>query len=162
MYDDFQEVRELAVEIALLETAKHVKEVGGQNRGPEIDVYLKNANAPLDKEYGWCGMFVYYCYTQAANMRGKVLPFKGGNLWSGQKLVKWALSFPEKIVNTSPILPGDIYVMNKYHIGMVVEQMTDCEIMQTVDGNQSYQDSGKDSLKRRTRHFSDMRLFVRI
>jgi hypothetical protein len=162
MSDDFQEVRALAVEIALTEAAKHVKETGGQNRGPEIDVYLKNANAPLDKNYGWCGMFIYYCYSQAANRRGKVLPFRGGNLWSGQKLEKWALSNPDSILYTSPILPGDIYVMNKYHIGMVVEEMTDGEVMQTVDGNQSYSDSGADSLKRKTRHFADMRLFIRI
>jgi hypothetical protein len=49
--------------------------------------------------------------------------------------------------------------MNKYHIGMVVADMTDSYIMQTVDGNQSTADSGKDSLKLRTRNFSDIRLF---
>ncbi|MEP6923940.1 MAG: hypothetical protein ABI954_05725 [Pyrinomonadaceae bacterium] len=162
MSDEFNPVRSKAVEIALVEAAKHVKESGGQNRGPEIDVYLKNAHAPLEKHYGWCGMFIYYCYSQAANRCGRILPFSAGNLWSGQKLAKWSLSNQDKIVYTSPILPGDIYVMNSYHIGMVTDTMTDSDIIRTVDGNQTGGNAKGDSLKLRTRHFSDMRLFIRI
>lgn len=162
MSEHYSDVRRLAVDMALIEVAKHVKEVGGQNRGPEIDKYLKNAYAPLDKGYGWCGMFVYYCYSQAANMVGKTLPFTSGKLWSGQKLCKWAMANPDCVVNTSPVLRGDIYVMNSYHIGMVTGDMASSDIMNTVDGNQSFADSGKESLKLRTRHFADMRLIIRI
>jgi hypothetical protein len=162
MSEEYTDVRSLAVDIALVEAAKGVKESGGQNRGKEIDVYLKNAHSPLDKGYGWCGMFIYYCYSQAANMVGKTLPFSAYKLWSGQKLKNWSLSYPDKIVNTSPVLRGDIYVMNSYHIGMVVEDMTDAYIMKTVDGNQSFSDSGKESLRVRTRNFADMRLIIRI
>ena len=45
---------------------------------------------------------------------------------------------------------------------MVVEDMTDSSIMKTVDGNQSFADSGKESLKLRTRNFADMRLIIRF
>jgi hypothetical protein len=107
-------------------------------------------------------MFVYYCYSQAAKMKGRVLPFRAGNLWSGYKLEKWSLLNQDKVVRTAPILPGDIYVMNNNHIGMVTEQMTETHIMKTVDGNQSYADSGKDSLRARTRKFADMKFFIRI
>jgi len=162
MSEYYDDVRSLAVDVALIEVAKHVKEVGGQNRGPEIDKYLKSANASLEKEYGWCGMFVYYCFSQAAKSLGKILPIRSGQMWSGQKVKTWSLSNPDKIVYTSPILRGDIYVMNSYHVGMVVEDMTDSSIMKTVDGNQSFADSGKESLKLRTRNFADMRLIIRF
>jgi hypothetical protein len=170
MFDEFQEVRKLAVEIALEEAKKNTKEVGAKNRGERIDVYLRHANAlkkdapPDQVGLGWCGMFIYYCYSQAASRLGKVLPFesKAGNLWSGYHLKTWAKEHPDKIVNTCPILPGDIYVMNSGHIGMVVETVNDYDFVKTVDGNQSGVDSGKNSVRKRTRSFYDMKVLVRI
>ena len=168
MFDEFEEVRKRAVEIAKYEATLNTKEVGAKNRGERIDVYLRNANALRhdaadDKEgLGWCGMFIYYCYSQAANQLGKILPFQGGNLWSGYKFKKWSLQYPAKIVNTCPILPGDIYIMNNNHIGMVVETVNDYNQVRTVDGNQSGVDSGKNSVRLRHRNFYDMKLLVRI
>jgi hypothetical protein len=168
MSDEFTEVRKKAVEIALVEATKDTKEVGAKNRGERIDVYLRNANA-LKKSaaadqigLGWCGMFIFYCYKQAANQLGKILPFKSGNLWSGYHLRNWSMLNSEKIVNTCPILPGDIYVMNDDHIGMVIEPVNDFDLVKTIDGNQSGVDSGKNSVKKGTRSFYNMRLLIRI
>ena len=165
MSEEYDDVRTIAVEIALEEVKKHVKEEGTENYGPEIAKYKKAAHSAKDKEQGWCGMFVYWCYLQAANRVGKTLPFIPEQLWRGNKLHKWTLSHPESVVYTCPILPGDIYVLSKNnmnHIGMVVELMTDASVMQTIDGNQSTADSGKDSLRRRTRHFAETAFIVRI
>lgn len=165
MSDYYEDVRKLAVEIALVEVKKHVREEGSENRGPEIDKYKKRAHSPKSKAHGWCGMFVYWCYSEAANRVGKALPFRPESLWRGNKLHKWSLSNQDSVVYTCPILPGDIYVLSKNnmnHIGMVVELMTDASVMQTIDGNQSTADSGKDSLRRRTRHFAETSFIVRI
>lgn len=165
MSEHYDDVRSLAVEIALMEVAKHVKEEGGENQGPEIAKYKKAAHCKTTSTLGWCGMFVHWCYKEAANQVGKTLPFIPEKLWRGNKLHKWALSHPDTFVYTCPILPGDIYVLSKdnmNHIGMVVELMTDASIMQTIDGNQSTADSGADSLKRRTRHFAETAFIVRI
>ncbi len=168
MSTQYDEVRKRAVDIAIVEAGKNTKEVGAKNRGERIDVYLRNANAlrkdaPDDKAgLGWCGMFIYYCYSQAANQLGVVLPFTADPLWSGQKFKKWSLLHSDKVVDTCPIMPGDIYIMNSYHIGMVIEQVNNYDQVKTVDGNQSGVDSGKNSVRIRHRNFYDMRLLVRI
>lgn len=165
MSEIYDNVRKYAVEIALKEVSKHVKEVDGENQGPEISKYKKAAHCKADSTLGWCGMFVHWCYKEAANHFGLNLPFIPESLWRGNKLHKWTLSHPESVVYTCPIEPGDIYVLSKSnmnHIGMVVEQMTDASIMQTIDGNQSSADTGKDSLRRRTRHFAETAFIVRI
>ena len=165
MVDFYEDVRRIAVEIALVEVKKHVKEEGTKNYGPEIAKYKKAAHSPKEKEHGWCGMFVHWCYKEAANRVGVCLPFRPESLWRGNKLYKWAMANPYSFVYTSPILPGDIYVLSKNnmnHIGLVIEEMTDSAIMQTIDGNQSYEDSGRDSLVKRTRHFAETSFIVRI
>ncbi len=106
------------MEIALVEAKKDTVEVGAQNRGEWIDVYLRNANAlrkdaPADKTgLPWCGMFIYYCYSQAAKQLGKILPFRAEDLWGGSNFKNWSDVYLEKIVDDPPILPGDIYIMN--------------------------------------------------
>lgn len=165
MSEYFDDVRSKAVEFALVEVKKHVKEEGGENQGPEISKYKKDAHCGKKSTLGWCGMFVHWCYKQAADSFGKKLPFIPEVLWRGNKLHRWTLSKPESVVYTCPILPGDIYVLSKNnmnHIGLVVELMTDASIMQTIDGNQSQADTGKDSLRRRTRHFAETAIIVRI
>ncbi len=163
MSEFYDDVRKKAVEIALMEVLKHVKEEGGENQGPEISKYKKAAHCKTTSTLGWCGMFVHWCYKEAANQYGKTLPFIPEKLWRGNKLHKWTLSNPDTIVNSCPILPGDIYVLNDLnHIGMVVETASDFSIMQTIDGNQSTADSKQDSLKRRTRDFAEVAFLVRI
>lgn len=163
MSDKFAEVRVLAVSIALEEVAKKVTEDTGSNRGTEIDKYLKRAHCPLDAGHNWCGMFVNWCFTEAAKRCGKVFPISDGIMWSGQKLRTWALANWESMVWEMPLLPGDIYVMNKGHIGMVYAPTHEgSSTMFTIDGNQSNHEEGGISLVKRTRDFSEMDVLVRI
>lgn len=47
-----------------------VRESGGANRGPQVDVYLRTVGLdPEGQHYSWCAAFVYYCFkTAAANL----------------------------------------------------------------------------------------------
>jgi hypothetical protein len=84
--DNFAAIRKEAVRLAGLELLKDTREIGANNRGPVVDIYLRNANAlekdtaPTIEGKAWCGMFIYYCYSQAAKSFGKILPFHSGNL----------------------------------------------------------------------------------
>jgi hypothetical protein len=160
MADSYEEVRSIAAEVALIEEMKDVREVGEQNRGPEIDKYKARAHSPKSKNHEWCGFFVYWCLSEAANRIGVCLPFIPEKLWSGYKLTKWAEANPYSIVRERPAYPGDIYVMNNGHIGIVVAEGHG-DILDTVDGNQSQKGKGR-SLKKRTRNIADMRVLIRI
>lgn len=167
---EFDDVRQKAVEVALFEATLDTKEVGANNRGPRIDLYLRNAHAlkkdaaPDKKGLGWCGMFVYYCYSQAAAQLGRILPFKADNLWSGQKLQKWGFNNFDRTINSCPFVlkPGDIYIMDKFHIGMVIEAEANSYVVKTIDGNQGGADDGKNSVQKRSRNINDMRMLIRI
>lgn len=160
MSEKYNLIRYEAAQIALREEAKGVYEVGSNNRGPEIDIYKARAHSPKSANHQWCGFFVYYCLSEAANRYGAALPFIPEKLWSGYKLTKWANAYPETIVRSSPCYPGDIYVMNNGHIGIVISQGAGT-MVNTVDGNQSILGGGR-SLKRRERNIVDMRVIIRI
>ena len=55
-------VRERALEIALSQVG--ICEVGGANRGPEVDRYL--ASVRLGPGHPWCCAFVFWCVREAA------------------------------------------------------------------------------------------------
>lgn len=158
--DRYELLRNEAVNIALAEEKKKIKEVGAQNRGPEIDKYIRRAYAPLSAGYNWCGFFIYWCYSEAKKKFGFPLPFTADPLWSGPKLRKWAENNPDLVVNTSPFMPGDIYVMNYGHIGMVVSQAAD-SFVNTIDGNQASM-GNKKSVKMNVRNTQDMDVLIRV
>jgi len=160
MYDRYERLRYEAALIALEEESKGVKEVGAQNRGPEIDKYKALAHSPQSANHNWCGFFVFYCYAKAADKLSAPLPFRSGILWSGTKLKKWAEENPEHVVGSGPFTPGDIYVMTWGHIGMIISHPGG-DMVNTVDGNQSSMGKGK-SLKQNVRNINDMAVIIRI
>lgn len=168
MSEKYEQLRKLAVDIAKVEVKKKVKETTAENRSPIIDKYIQRAGGKADKDdptkkgSEWCGMFVYYCYSEAANRLGMTLPFRAGNLWSGRKVKKWGLAHPDTVVYSSPILPGDIYVTMSGHIGMATSHAEDPTIFQSIDGNQANPGSNRYSLKEKTQKFSNIAMFVRI
>lgn len=170
MSDYLADVRTLAVEIAKKEVAKGVKESGGYNRGPEIDKYLSRGHSPLEKHEDWCGLFVYYCFDEARKQLGKTLPIKPGNLQSGRKLKKWCGANWSKVVWDMPLQSGDIYVLYRGHIGMIVGSYTMDDIflgktVPTIDGNQVWKkehDYDAISLKQRHRDFAEMQYVIRF
>ena len=162
----FDSVRSLAVELAIGELGRNVREVGFENRGERIDLYIRTAGSSVRPDTPgrqWCGMFIYWCYRRAARQLGVRLPFTGDDLWAGEKLERWSRSHQSSVVNTCPIQPGDIYVMRSYHIGMAIESSHSGEGFRSIDGNQSTANSGANSITTNNqRLFSSCRLFVRI
>jgi len=157
----YERVRYEAAVVALREEAKDVREVGSNNRGPQIDKYKLRAHSPLSANHQWCGFFVFYCLSEAANAYSVPLPFIPEKLWSGYKLTKWANEHPEHVVTEGPYLPGDFYVIHENgHIGLITSQGPG-NIVNTVDGNQSVVGGGR-SLKQRQRCTLDMRVILRI
>lgn len=157
---DYEQVRYRAAAIAVAEEQRDVREEGANNRGPRIDEYKKRAHSPLSKNHDWCGMFVYFCLSEAARYYNVPLPFIPEKLWSGGKLTKWAEENPGTIVGSAPYQPGDVYVMSWGHIGIVALPGSG-GVLTTVDGNQSSVGKGR-SVRYRTRNLSDMRVVIRI
>lgn len=162
MSEMYAKVRKRAVEIGLAEWAKDVREDTGPNAGTHIDKYYKWDYATVGSDLNWCGLFVNYCFKRAAQEYGMDVPWSNCTFWKGRTVTSWAYANDNVLVGY-PIYPGDIYVMNSGHIGMVRQATDDGScVMYTIDGNQStYTDGGK-SLLKRTRQLGDMRVIIRI
>lgn len=77
-----------AMDHARAELAMGVRESGGANRGPRVDLYARTAGMGVGGE--WCGYFASFCYTQAAKDAG--VEFAGRQqLHSVQKARAWFL-----------------------------------------------------------------------
>ncbi len=77
-----------AMDHARAELALGVRETGGANRGPRVDLYARTAGMGVGGE--WCGYFASFCYTQAAKDAGA--QFAGQQqLHSVQKARAWFL-----------------------------------------------------------------------
>ncbi|MBX7169443.1 MAG: hypothetical protein K1X72_00710 [Pyrinomonadaceae bacterium] len=168
MPDYYDDVRKKAVEIAIYESTKDTREVKVRNRGERIDEYLRCANmlhswTPDDKVGGsWCGAFLYYCFYHAAKELAKSLPFTPDNIISGQRLHEWVRNNPDKKVEAVPFQPGDLYIKENYHVGMVVQTANDYGSILTVDGNQEGVSKSKNSVQINLRSYKQMKLLVRI
>ena len=170
MSDEMWPVRSRAVEIALAESLEDTREVGPNNRGARIDTYLENGGQlprKADKPgIGWCGMFIYFCYTRAALESGITLPDELRiSFLSGYRLGVWAKA-NGKLVKNGHLLPGDIYTRREHwHIGMIIEPVSNPTfrtVIRTIDGNQSFAGSRRNSVQVRTREFGEMRRVIRL
>lgn len=116
-----------ALEIARTQT--HVREKGGKNTGPEVDLYL--AAVGLGNGFPWCAAFLYWCFERAANRLGLHNPFP--HTASSQAVWRRA----EPICREPNPSPGFVYVLqhgaNTGHVG-IVESVTD-GIIAEVSGN---------------------------
>jgi hypothetical protein len=166
---EYASVRSIAASNAVQEVGMNIREIGGENRGPRVDIFSRTATVGVSRDPSvpsrdWCGMFIYYCYRQAAHFCGMHLPFRPDeDLWSGEKLERWAQRHPDTIVSDGLVQPGDIYVAHNYHIGMVTGLVgNDPTLFRSVDGNQSTANSGHNAVTENVRHLSGCRVIVRI
>lgn len=171
MSAEFDELRTLAVEIAGTELGRHVREIGMQNRGPRVDVYLRTAgvsqstmNDPTQagtEARRWCGMFIYFCYLQASNRLNKPLPFDARALWSGQRLNAWGRANPSTIVAGDDVQAGDIFAIRNNHIGMATGPAVN-HIFPTIEGNQMDVGQPWEGIARKRQNIANCRIIVRI
>lgn len=138
------------IEVAKAENAKNVREVGGMNRGPDVEKYQKTVGLAAGSP--WCAAFVAWCVTQS---KGQVTP---PGWCSGSAITQWhrgtrkmlpeGFTTPEKVDFQSKVRPGMIWVRAKDgagavaarkgtwvqgHTGIVVA--VDAEGFHTVEGN---------------------------
>lgn len=64
----------MVLEYAKAHLAQHPLEVGGQNRGPWVRVYMKGHDGA---EFPWCAGFVTFILKQAAETLGMTMPIQG-------------------------------------------------------------------------------------
>lgn len=119
---------EAAVTVAVSQLG--VREQGGNNRGPDVDLYL--ASVGLDEGSSWCAVFVYWCFRRASNMLivTNPCPRTGGAL----KLWKLADAQFHAVTPTR----GRVFVMDHGmglgHVGFVEAVRGDGSI-DTIAGN---------------------------
>lgn len=77
-------ISQVALEIAISQHGVH--ESGGNNRGPEVDEYVRTAGLDPTRGYPWCASFMYWCFQQAARLLGIANPFpktaKAVEIWN--------------------------------------------------------------------------------
>ena len=147
------------------------------NRSPQVDKYLENAGHlpknPNQAGSPWCGMFVYYCYTQAARGAGRPNPLDS-HAFSAHRLRDWARQRPATIVwqkqegpgaaRKARLQAGDIFVTaSVHHIGMVaLASDTPAYNFISVEGNQTSPGS-KDprGIKSKQRTLNDCSIIIR-
>ncbi len=94
---------QVALEIAISQLG--VCESGGNNRGPEVDEYVRTVGLDPTQGYPWCASFMYWCFKQASIQLGVVCPFpktaKAVNIWN----------YADTVCRDSNPQIGDVYVI---------------------------------------------------
>lgn len=107
-----------------------VTEVGGNNRGPQVDQFL--ASVGLSPGYAWCASFVFFCFKQAAQQLSLVNPCPR----TAGAIKLWTLTEP--ICRTTTPTSGCIYVLNhgkgQGHAG-IIETVADDGTISEISGN---------------------------
>jgi CHAP domain len=82
-----QELQLLPVRDAVLRVAEDQLHSSVCSRSNGFGVYN------IDKTYDWCGAFAFWCWEQAATIKGLNNPFgsKSSVLWSPQRAIDWAI-----------------------------------------------------------------------
>jgi hypothetical protein len=125
-------IRDMARQIALAEVG--VREVGGLNRGPQVELYLAAVGRPAGDP--WCCAFVVWCYREAT-LRASTLTLplhrtgKCARLWARADVL-WRSDQPSVgAVYIHLVDPGD--PESAGHCG-IVTGFTDRTVM-AVEGN---------------------------
>jgi hypothetical protein len=124
--------RELAVEMALAEAAKHVHEEGGANTGARVKQY-QAASSLKGTGWAWCDAFCDFCFAEAGRPLDELERSAGvERTFELAQKRHWLVHEPER---------GDLVCFQwdsgpLDHIGFVIQAMPDGSI-KTVEGNTS-------------------------
>lgn len=151
----------LTAALAYAITQVGVREIGGANRGPNVERYLASLGIPAGNP--WCMAFAYCCYDES------VRPGQSNPLVKTGKVVKhWELA-PDRVKlpaveafeNTRRIAKGAIFCIDhgneKGHCGLVVDVWGD--VLKTVEGNTNRKGSREgDGVYLKDRRFGEINL----
>ncbi len=151
---------ELVVAYAQQHLQQHPREIGGQNKGPWVRLYMDGHEGT---EWAWCAGFACFCLRQAANATGAAMPitpsFSCDSLAASAKSKGKFLGQPSASGRES-ITPGSLFLVRKTstdwtHTGIVVRAET--EIIKTIEGNTN-DDGSREGYEvcARTRGYSSM------
>ena len=131
-------LRQLVVAYAEQHLARHPREVGGQNRGPWVRLYMKGQEGPA---WPWCAGFATFILEQASAARGEPAPHPrifGCDSLAGLAQTKGLLVQTKTPADFSKVQAGMLFLVRKgpfhwQHIGVVAQVQG--EAMVTIEGN---------------------------
>jgi hypothetical protein len=146
--------------------AEHPREVGGQNRGPWVRLYMNGNEGP---EWPWCAGFVSTILKQACYTIGINLPFRisfSCDLLAINAMKKKRFLRGHKVENQKKVLPGNFFLVRRssqdwVHTGIVINIDIGKGIFYTIEGNTN--DSGSREgyeVCKRTRSFKSKDFIV--
>lgn len=150
---------EMVVAYARQHLAQHPLEVGGQNRGPWVRLYMKGNEG---QQWAWCAGFACFCLQQACAALGQGLPIAAS--FSCDALANSAKA-KGRFVGRDKAAAGSFFLMRNtptdwVHVGIVIS--TGEQIFKTIEGNTN-DDGSREGFEvcARTRGYNKMD-FVRI
>lgn len=129
---------QLVMSYAQQHLQQHPREIGGQNKGPWVRLYMDGHEGA---EWAWCAGFACFCLTQACQRLGRSLPiepsFSCDSLAASAKARETFLREPSAPDRTK-ITPGSFFLVRRtatdwIHTGIVVH--AEHEIITTIEGN---------------------------
>lgn len=130
----------LVAACALQHLAERPREVGGQNRGPWVRLYLHGAEG---REWPWCAGFATFVVAQAARTLGRPLPLPLHGCFSCDLLAERAAARGLLVRErdrgpTRPVAPGSIFLSRRaprdwVHAGVVLR--AEPAWFESVEGN---------------------------
>ena len=126
----------LVVAYAHQHLAQHPREVGGENSGPWVRLYMDGNEG---KQWAWCAGFVCFCLKQASDALGVAMPITKN--FSCDELAKSAKKnkiFVGSGDSHAKVGPGSIFLVRKTatdwtHTGIIVSTTNDT--FKTIEGN---------------------------
>lgn len=134
---DGKTFNELILAYANQHLAEHPREVGRQNCGPWVRLYMKGNQG---SDWLWCAGFVCFILIQAAATLNKSMPFEP--TFSCDVLAERAkgkgLFVSERALDPTAMLPGSIFLVRRIpgdwiHTGLVIA--FDNDSFETIEGN---------------------------
>jgi len=154
-----QPMGELVVAYAEQHLNEHPREVGGQNKGPWVRLYM---NGNEGSQWPWCAGFVSFILKQAFHNLEKRLPFKTSfscDLLAVNAKEKDRFLRGYKVENQRQVKPGVVFLSRRsptdwVHTGIVTEVDLAKGIFYSIEGNTNDEGSREGyEVCRRTRGF---------
>lgn len=133
---------DLILAYANLHLAQHPREVGGQNRGPWVRIYMEGNQGA---DWPWCAGFVCFILSQASDALGKPMPFKrtfSCDVLAGQAMATGRFISGRDIakgkIQKGIVSPGSLFINRRTdndwnHTGIVIAIHDDH--FETIEGN---------------------------
>ena len=128
----------LVVAYAQQHLQQHPREIGGQNKGPWVRLYMDGHEGT---EWAWCAGFACFCLNEACECLGVALPimpsFSCDSLAASAKERGTFLGEPF-LTDVMEITPGSFFLVRRTstdwtHTGIVVS--AEREVISTIEGN---------------------------